>query len=155
MSYDALERGRDLIQTAVNASLSTLVTAVAADHGVSDPGAHRAVYRSFEARPEYPHIEITQPRGRLTALSVGMIETEAEYWVIAGLSAGSPTEVDDACMTYLTALIRLFSAPAFSTGAGLLAEPVEYDFSPPVLESDTTQKRSVGVLVRFTFDEAL
>ena len=61
--------------------------------------------------------------------------------------------VDDACMVYLTAMIRLFSSASFAEDSSghYLAECMEFDFSPPVLESDTTQKRSVGVLVRFHF----
>ena len=154
MSYDALERGRDLITTAVNASLSAHITATASAHGVTSPGAPRAVYRAYEARPMYPNIEITPPRGRLASLSTGELTTEAEYWVIGSISGADPTGVDDACMVYLTALIRLFSSASFSS-SDYLAEPVEFDFSPPVMESDTTQKRSVGVLVRFTFAESV
>lgn len=156
MAYDALERGRDTIEASVNASLSALVTVCASAHAVTSPGAHRAVYRAYEARPMYPFIEISPPRGGLESLSVGQVATTAEYWVIASLSGANPKEVDDGCSVYLTALIRLFSSQAFSNpNNGYLAEPVEFDFSPPVFEDDTTQKRSVGVLVRFTFVESV
>ena len=151
MSYDALERGRDIIIAAVNASLGSIVTSVASEHGVTDPGSPRQIVTGYEARPSYPNIEITPPSGRLQSLSVGQVVTEAEYWVIASLSGADPAYIDDACMVYITALIRLFSSLA--SNEGYLAEPVEFDFSPPVLEADTTSKRSVGVLVRFTFAE--
>ncbi len=156
MAYDALERGRDIITSAVNASLGSIVTTVASAHSVTSPGSPRAVYDSYESRPSYPNIEIAKPSGSLLSLSTGELTTQADYWVIANIQGADPSWVDDACMVYLTALIRLFSSASFSTGAsGYLAEPVEFDFSPPVLEADTTQKRSVGVLVRFTFVEAV
>lgn len=150
MAYDALERGRDILVTAVNSSLTAVVTAVASGHAISNVPANRAVYTSFEARPMFPNVEVTPPRGRLKTLSKGAISTEAEYWLIASISGADPQWVDDACMVYLTALIRLAAA---IDGDSYLAEPVEFDFSPPVFTDDTQQKRSVGVLVRMTFNE--
>ena len=151
VSYDALNRGRDaLIDACVN-TLPALVAAVATEHG-STADAPRAVYRALEARPVFPNVEVTPPKGSLTALSAAAIATTADYWLIANLSAGDPLALDDACMVYLTALIRLASD---MDGDGYLSEPVEFDFSPPVMESDTSQKRSVGVLVRMTFAEGL
>ena len=151
MAFDALERGRDILDTAIDASLAALVTSVATSHGVSNVPAHRAVYRSYEARPMYPFIEITPPRGTLESLSEGSITSVADYWLIASISGAEPKWVDDVCMVYLTALIRLCCN---ISGDSYLAEPVEFDFSPPVLEEDTQQKRSVGVLVRMTFAES-
>ena len=150
MAYDALERGRDVLIAAVNSSLAALVTTVATEHGVSNVPANRAVYTSWEARPMFPNVEITPPRGTLTSLSKGGISTIADYWLIASVSGADPTWVYDCLMVYLTALIRL---AASIDGSSYLAEPVEYDFSPPVFTDDTQQKRSAGVLVRMTFAE--
>ena len=155
MAYDALERGRDIISSGMLYNLSGYVTKVAADHGVTSPGGPRQVVTGFETRPSYPLIEISPPRGTLASLSYGEIATEADYWVIASVQGADPTWVDDACMCYLTAIIRLFASSDFSQGSTWLASPVEFDYSPPVFESDTTQKRSVGVLVRFSFAEAV
>ena len=151
MAYDALERGRDILDAAIDASLAAIVTSVATSHGVSNVPTHRAVYRSFEPRPMFPNIEITPPRGTLESLSEGSISTVADYWLIASISGAEPVWVDDVCMVYLTALIRLCCNV---TGDGYLAEPVEYDFSPPVFTDDTQQKRSCGVLVRMYFAES-
>ncbi len=97
-----------------------------------------------------PCVEVSPPRGSLDVLSAGGITTFADYWLIANISGADPSWVDEACMVYLTALIRLCCT---IEGDGYLAEPVEFDFSPPVYETDTQQKRACGVLVRFTFAE--
>ena len=156
MSYDALERGRDIIASGCTYDLSGYVTTVATEHGITSPGGPRAVVTGYEARTSgFPLIEISPPRGTLTSLSVGNIVTDCEYWVIGTISGADPTWVDDALMVYATSLIRLFASSGYSQGDTWLAEPVEFDYSPPVFESDTTQKRSVGVLVRFSFAEAV
>ena len=155
MSYDALERGRDIIASGCTYDLSGYIATVATAHGVTSPGGPRQVVTGYETRPSFPLIEISPPRGTLTSLSVGNIVTDAEYWVIGTISGADPTWVDDALMVYATSLIRLFASSGYSRGDTWLAEPVEFDYSPPVFESDTTQKRSVGVLVRFSFAEAV
>ena len=151
MSYDALKRGRDILVAAASANLPTIVQAVATEHSVT-VDSPRAVYTAMEAKPMLPSVEVTPPRGRTEYLSAGAIATSAEYWLIASISGADPLWVDAACMVYLTALIRLASD---LDGDGYLSEPVEFDFSPPLPESDTTQKRSVGVLVRMQFAESV
>jgi len=151
VSYDALKRARDILLAAASGDLPTIVQTVATEHGVT-VDSPRAVYRALEARPMFPNVEVTPPKGSLNVLSADAIATTADYWLIANISAGDPLALDDACMVYLTALIRL---AADLDGDGYLSDPVEFDFSPPVMESDTSQKRSVGVLVRMTFAEDL
>lgn len=153
MSYDALKRGRDVLIAACNTSLSGYVITVSASHSVT-VAAPRAVYRAEEARPMYPNVEISPPRGNLDSLSHGAIATNAEYWVIGNLSSGDPLDLDDQCMVYVTAIIRMASSMDSVSGA-YTVEPVEFDFSPPVFTDDTTQKRSVGVLVRMQFAESV
>ena len=152
MSYDALKRGRDILIAAVNASgFDTILATVCTEHSVTVP-APRAVYRADEARPMYPNVEVTPPRGSLESLSHGSITTVAEYWLIANIQGADPLWNDDACMAYCTALVRLATD---IHGDGYDSEPVEFDFAPPVFTDDTQQKRSVGVLVRMTFAEGL
>lgn len=151
MGYDALKRGRDALIAASSSTLPGIIGLVNVEYSAC-AALPRCVYRAQEARPMYPNVEISPPRGTLDSLSRGSIATSAEYWVIANLSSADPLQLDDDCMVYCTALVRMASE---MDGDAYTADPVEFDFSPPVLTDDTQQKRSVGVLVRMTFAESV
>lgn len=151
MAYDALKRGRDILIEAVESDFDTYLAAVNLSQSATAPD-NRTVYRAEEARPMYPNIEVSPPRGNLSSLSRGAVSTTCDYWLIANLSNASPTVLDDWCMAYATALVRL-AIGVDAASDQYLCEPVEFDFSPPVFTDDTQQKRSVGVLVRMTFAE--
>lgn len=153
MAYDALKRGRDILIAAIDADFSGYLAAVNTSYSGTAP-ANRAVYRAEEARPMFPNIEVSPPRGTLTSLSHGAISTTADYWIIANLSNANPLTLDDWCMAYCTALVRL-ACELDSDDGDYLVEPVEFDFSPPVFTDDTQQKRSVGVLCRLTMAESV
>jgi hypothetical protein len=151
VAYDALKRGRDLLTTACETSLSGYIATVATEHGVT-VSAPRAVYRAQEARPMYPNIEVSPPQGSLESLSHGNIATGAAYWLIASYQSADPLYLDDALMVAVTAIIRMCSS---LDGSAYLVEPVEFSFSPPMFTDDTQQKQSVGVLVQFSFAESV
>lgn len=153
MAYDALKRGRDILIAASSGTLPTVLDAVELEHGVT-VGGPRAVYRCEEARPMYPNIEVSPPRGSLLSLSKGNVTTLAEYWLIASVTSADPLWLDDALMAYATAIVRVTS-DLDSSQAEYTCEPVQFDFSPPLFTDDTTQKRSVGVLIRMEFTEAV
>lgn len=143
--FAANKRGRDLL--------------IAIAEGIVPTGAPppRAVYHFAdvaERQTEYPNIEVTPPSGDIDARESDNIASVLNYWVIATVSSGSPTDTDALCEAYLSALV---SAYAFSEGevdgCPYRLTATSIDTSPPYNSDGPNKIRSVAVQVAVEFHE--